>query len=312
MNFTDKMKILFKATYDKDTKFMVMNRIGYYDSMPDAEYLKKQYKHIMGQNLDLDNPKKFSEKLQWLKLFDRKPLYTVMVDKILAKEYIANLIGSEYIIPTIGVWSNPNEINFDALPNKFVLKCNHNSGLGMCICKDKNELNKKEIIKKLSKGLSQNYFFNGREWPYKDVNRLIFAEKLMEDVKDKDELGLIDYKFFCFNGVPRFAYVAQGAAKEYISNITLLDLNWNPLPFQRLDHPQFKVIPKKPINLDKMLKFSTIIARNIPFLRVDFYEINDKLYFGEATFFPGSGYIPFNPPEWDEKLGEWISLPIPQ
>ena len=179
----------------------------------------------------------------------------------------------------------------------------------MCICMDKSKLDIPRTRALLNKGLAQNHYLLSREWPYKNVKRVIFAEKLMEDVKDKDELGLIDYKFFCFNGVPRFAYVAQGAAKEYISNITLLDLNWNPLPFQRLDHPQFKVIPKKPINLDKMLKFSTIIARNIPFLRVDFYEINDKLYFGEATFFPGSGYIPFNPPEWDETLGSWIELP---
>ena len=164
--------------------------------MDDKIFLEKYYKSIFHNTLDLKSPKTFNEKLQWLKLYDRRPEYTMMVDKYRVRDYIAKKIGEEYLIPLLGVWDDPDEINFENLPDQFVLKCNHNSGLGMCICKDKSKLNISEVKRNLRKGLSQNYYLTGREWPYKDVPRKILAEKFISDSKG----NLVDYKFFCFNG----------------------------------------------------------------------------------------------------------------
>ena len=281
---------------------------GFLNWVEDENYIKLIFRGIFGKELNLDSPQTFNEKLQWLKLHNRKPEYTMMVDKYAVRKYIAHTIGEEYLIPLLGVWDNPNDIDFDALPNQFVLKCNHNSGLGMCICKDKSKLNIEKVKAELRKGLKQDYYLTNREWPYKNVDRKIIAEKFMEDDNDNADLGLIDYKFFCFNGTPKFAYVAQGAAKAYKSKINMMDLEWKLMPFQRTDHPQFEKVPDKPVNFQKMVELSKILAKDIPFVRVDFYEINSKLFFGELTFFPGSGYIPFEPEEWDYKLGEWIRL----
>lgn len=301
---------LYKVITNKDYRFLILSGQGFYDNMDDEAYLKRKYKACMGKELNLDSPQTFNEKLQWLKLHACKPEYTMMVDKYAVRKYIANTIGKEYLIPLLGVWDNPDDIDFDSLPNQFVLKCNHNSGLGMCICKDKNKLDIAKVKAELRKGLQQDYYLSNREWPYKNVARKIIAEKFMEDDNDNADLGLIDYKFFCFNGTPKFAYVAQGAAKAYKSKINMMDLEWKSMPFQRTDHPQFEKVPDKPINFQKMVELSKILAKDIPFVRVDFYEINSKLFFGELTFFPGSGYIPFEPEEWDYKLGEWIRLPM--
>lgn len=301
---------LFKVITNKDYRFLILSGQGFYDNMDDEAYLKRKYKACMGKELNLDSPQTFNEKLQWLKLHACKPEYTMMVDKYAVRKYIANTIGKEYLIPLLGVWDNPDDIDFDSLSNQFVLKCNHNSGLGMCICKDKNKLDIAKVKAELRKGLQQDYYLTNREWPYKNVARKIIAEKFMEDDNDNADLGLIDYKFFCFNGTPKFAYVAQGAAKAYKSKINMMDLEWKSMPFQRTDHPQFEKVPDKPINFQKMVELSKILAKDIPFVRVDFYEINSKLFFGELTFFPGSGYIPFEPEEWDYKLGEWIRLPM--
>lgn len=260
----------------------------------------------MGEDLHLDNPQTFNEKLQWLKLYDRKPEYTIMVDKYKARKYIKEKIGEEYLIPLLGVWDKAEDIDFDALPNQFVLKCNHNSGLGMYICKDKSKLTEnqiKAIRKNLAKGLKQDYYLAGREWPYKDVPRKIIAEKYMED-----ETGqLRDYKFYCFNGEPKIIMInsdretGKTKADYFDMDFNWLDLKWG------YEHALVK--PLKPINFEKMKELAVVLSKNIPELRVDFYEVNNKIYFGELTFFDGSGFDKIEPKEWDKKIGDWITLP---
>ena len=192
--YTEKLK---KYCADSSYRFVVNAALGLYNSMPDRDYLERKFEALMGTPLHLDAPQTFNEKLQWLKLYDRKPEYTMMVDKYRVREYIAQKIGAEYLIPLLGVWDSPDEIDFAALPEQFVLKCNHNSGLGMCICKDKSTLDLRKVRRELRKGLRQDYYLPGREWPYKDVPRKIIAEKFMID-NEVNELR--DYKFFCFRG----------------------------------------------------------------------------------------------------------------
>lgn len=271
--------------------------------MPDKEYLEKKFYVTMGYPLDLNNPQTFNEKLQWLKLYDRKPEYTMMVDKYKVREYIKEKLGEEYLIPLLGVWDKAEDIDFDKLPNQFVLKCNHNSGLGMYICKDKSKLTQKEIKvirKNLTKGLQQDYYLTGREWPYKNVPRKIIAEKYMED-----ETGqLRDYKFYCFNGEPKIIMInsdreiGKTKADYFDMDFNWLDLKWG------YEHADVK--PLKPTNFEKMKELAVVLSKNIPELRMDFYEVNNKIYFGELTFFDGSGFDKIEPKEWDKKIGDWI------
>ena len=186
-----------KAIVNPHARWSYLNALGFYHGMDDETFLKKQFYHAMGYELDLQHPKTFNEKLQWLKIHNRKPEYTMMVDKYAVRQYIADTIGEEYLIPLLGVWDDPEQIDFDALPQQFVLKCNHNSGLGMCICKDKSRLDFKKVKKELKKGLRQDYYLACREWPYKDVKRKIVCEQYMEDASSQE---LLDYKFMCFNG----------------------------------------------------------------------------------------------------------------
>lgn len=299
-------KALKKYIADKNYRFLIDAGKGKYDKLSDREYLEKKFYAMLGYSLDLSNPQTFNEKLQWLKLYDRKPEYTMMVDKYKVREYIKEKTGEEYLIPLLGVWDKAEDIDFDALPNQFVLKCNHNSGLGMYICKDKSKLTEnqvKAIRKNLAKGLQQDYYLTGREWPYKNVPRKIIAEKYMED-----ETGqLRDYKFYCFNGEPKIIMINRdreiGKTKaDYFD----MDFNWIDLKWG-YEHALVK--PSKPINFEKMKELAAILSKDIPELRVDFYEVNNKIYFGELTFFDGSGFDKIEPKEWDEKLGEWITLP---
>lgn len=273
--------------------------------LKDKMYLKLLYKLEMGYRLNLQNPQTFNEKLQWLKLYDRNPEYTKMVDKHEAKKYVANIIGKEYIIPTLGVWEKFEDIDFNKLPNQFVLKCTHDSG-GLVICKDKTKLNIEEAKKKISKSLKRNYYYYGREWPYKNVKPRIIAEEYMATAKQKE---LIDYKFFCFNGEPKFLYVSEGLSNHATAKISFTNMNYEKTDFYRRDYKPFELLPQKPMNFDKMKELVEKLSKNIPFLRIDFYEIEGKIYFGELTFFPCSGYIPFEPEEWDEKLGDMLELP---
>lgn len=279
------------------------------DWMDDERYLKLAFKVKMGYPLDLDKPRTFNQKLQWLKLYDRKPLYTQLVDKYAVRQYIAEKIGEEYLIPLVGgPWNSAEEIDFDALPERFVLKCNHDSG-GLVVCRDKNRLNQEAAKEKLKRHLQVNYYMSSREWPYKDVKPCIFAEQYMEDERQKR--GLIDYKFFCFHGQARFMYVSQGLEDHATAHISFYDLEGNDLPFKRTDFAAFDAIPYRPAGLGKMIELSEVLAHAVDcaFLRVDMYEISGRIYFSELTFTPCSGMLPFSPPEWDEKIGSWLKLP---
>lgn len=270
----------------------------------DKLYIKLFYRLSTGRKLNLNNPCTFNEKLQWLKMYNRKPEYTIMVDKVKAKEYVAEKLGEEYIIPNLGVWDDPDKIDFDSLPNQFVLKCNHNSGLGMCICKDKNKLDIPTVKAELRKGLKQNYFLHGREWPYKNVPRKILAENFMVDESGSD---LKDYKIFCFDGKPEFIEVDYDRFVNHKRN--LYDINWNLMEAEIEFASDSNHSIAKPAKLEEMLSLAKILSKGIPHVRVDFYSINNRLYFGELTFFHGSGTEEFRPFEWDVKLGRLIKLP---
>ncbi|MGU9076068.1 ATP-grasp fold amidoligase family protein [Clostridium perfringens] len=295
-----------KVLFDKNYRFLIMSELGMFNNMSDEKYLKKKYYAYIGKKLDLNNPQTFNEKLQWLKLYNRKHEYTMMVDKYLVRKYIADKIGEEYLIPIIGVWNDSDEIDFEKLPDKFVLKCNHNSGLGMCICKDKNKLDIKKVKNELKRGLNQDYYIVHREWPYKDVPRKIIAEKYMTE-KNSEELK--DYKFMCFNGKVKCSFVCSDRFSDDGIKVTFFDINWNIMPFER-HYPRSDKQISKPVNYEKMIEFAEKLSKGIPFLRVDFYEIEGRLYFGELTFFPGSGFEEFTPEKADYELGKLIELPI--
>ena len=274
--------------------------------IPDKAYLNLQYRAYIGRPLNLNAPKAFNEKLQWLKLYDRKPEYITMVDKLAVKDYVSQRIGDEYIIPTLGTWQSADDIDFDKLPDLFVLKCNHDSG-SVVICRDKNSFDFAKAKAKLQRKLNDNLFWFGREWPYKNVKPCIMAESYMADETQKN--GLTDYKFYCFNGEPKFLYVSKGLEDHSTASISFLHMDWSMAPFCRPDFAPLEVPPEKPINYDKMVAYAKQLSAGIPFLRVDFYEIGGKLYFSELTFFPSSGFTPIVPAQWDKEIGSWLELP---
>ena len=269
----------------------------------DRKYLEYIWKHRMDYPLDLENPKRYNEKLQWMKLYDRRPIYTTMVDKYAVKEYVAKEIGEEYIIPTIGVWDKPEEIDWNSLPKQFVLKCTHDSG-GLVICKDKKSLNTKKAIAKLNKSLHSNFYMAAREWPYKNVPRRIIAEQYMEDESTKE---LRDYKFFCFNGVPKALFIATDRQNREEPYFDFFDMNYNHLAM-RHGHPNAPVLPKKPSQFELMKQLAAKLSKGYPQLRVDLYEVNGKVYFGELTLFHHTGMVNFEPEAWDDIFGSWIDF----
>ena len=282
---------------------------GFFNWMSDEQYLKILYKTRMGKPLNLDNPQTFNEKLQWLKLYDHNPEYTTMVDKYAAKKWVADRIGGEYIIPTLGVWEHFDDIDFDKLPDQFVLKCNHDSG-GLVICRNKSKLDINSARKKINKCLKHNYYWGNREWPYKNVQPCIIAEKYMEDTASKNlsesERCLTDYKFFCFNGIPKIVYISKDHASE--PSTDFFDMEYAHLPLRMRD-PNSETPPAKPNNFGEMKELAEVLSKGIPFLRVDFYSVDGKIYAGELTFYHCSGFAPIFPKEWEVKLGEWIELP---
>ncbi|HRU98901.1 MAG TPA: ATP-grasp fold amidoligase family protein [Ruminococcus sp.] len=298
------IKKILRYITDVDYRFLVNANRGKYNNMPDREYLSKRFKARLGYPLNLDNPITFNEKLQWLKLYDRRPEYTTMVDKYAVKRYVADTIGVQYIIPTLGVWDRFEDIDFDKLPNQFVLKCTHDSG-GLVVCKDKTELNRAKAKKKIERCLKNNYFYLGREWPYMNVKPRIIAEVYMRD-DEVDELK--DYKFMAFNGEIKCSFVCSERFSDSGLRVTFFDNNWNVMPFERHYPRSSKHIPK-PQCYEEMKVLAEKLAQNIPFVRVDFYEVSGKIYFGELTFYPGSGLEEFSPFEWDKKLGKWLKLP---
>lgn len=281
----------------------ILRRIARF--IPDKLYLKLLFYSRMGKSLNLDNPETFNEKLQWLKLYNRNPEYSRMVDKIEAKKYVADIIGQEHIIPTLGIFESVDEIPWDTLPNQFVLKCTHDSG-GIVICKDKQSLNIREAKEKLSKGLKKSYYYQNREWPYKNVKPRIICE---EYKIDESGYELKDYKWFCFDGEVKALFIATDRGRqEEDTKFDFYDADFNHLPFTN-GHPNSSKKLSKPVGFKEMKDLAAKLSKGIPHVRVDFYDINGKIYFGEMTFFHWSGTKPFVPEEWDYTFGSWIKLP---
>lgn len=272
---------------------------------PDKVFLNAAFRARFGRKLDLKNPKTFNEKLQWMKLYNRNPVYTMMVDKYLVRNYVREIIGEEYLIPLLGVWDDPDKIDFDKLPMQFVLKCNHNSGLGMCICRDKNKLDIAKVKNDLRKGLKQDYYLTGREWPYKNVPRKIIAEKYMVDESGYE---LKDYKYYCFDGKVRIVMINSDRMSSLETKANYFDENYQPLDFV-WGYENAKIPPAKPEKFEEMKSLAEKLSEGIPHVRIDFYQTPQGIFFGEMTFFDGSGFDAIEPIEWDYKIGSWINLP---
>lgn len=300
MNIKKTLIGVLKNPYKIVTYF---NPYGFMKFLPDDIYLKLMFRGRIGKKLNLKNPKTFNEKLQWLKLNDRNPLYPRLVDKFEVRKFISNTIGDEYLVPLLGVYENFDEINFDQLPNRFVLKCTHDSG-GLVLCKNKKKLNKDYAKAKITESLMKNFFYYAREWPYKGVVPKIICEEYLEDITTKE---LRDYKFMCFNGKVKCSFVCLNRNSNSGLNVDFYDIDWNPMPFERFYKNSGTKI-SKPKNYNKMIELAEKLSKNFPFVRVDFYEINGQIYFGELTFHPGSGFEEFSPEIYDEILGSWIDL----
>lgn len=309
MSIKSKLNGAVKLISDEGFRIQWLASRHFYDGMEDEEYLRCLFRAKVGYDLDLENPKTFNEKLQWLKLHDRRPEYTMMVDKYRAKEYVAGIIGAEHIIPTLGVWDSFDAIDFDALPEQFVLKCTHDSG-GLLICKDKGSLDKKLAKKKIEKCLKYNYYWNSREWCYKDVPRKIIAEQYMEDTQVGD---LRDYKIHCFHGEPKWLQVIGNRNhKAHTANQLFYTFGWKPASWSFGDYPPYPYELERPNHLDQMYDFAKRLSNGHIYLRVDLYEINDVVYFGEMTFYPRGGVYRYNDIyhyETDAMLGDLLILP---
>lgn len=267
----------------------------------DKTHLKLLYKGCFGQKLDLKNPKLFNEKLQWLKLYDRKPEYVQLVDKYEVKKYISKTLGAEYVIPTVGVWDNAKDIDFDSLPDKFVLKCTHDSH-SVVICTDKRKLDIEYCRKKLNQALKRNYFYDGRQWPYKNVKPRIIAEQYMAD-------NLRNYKQFCFESAPRMILVCSERLKNNEVKEDFYNEAWNHLDAHKLEYNNSNFSIQRPKQYELIRELTIKLAEKIPSARIDFYEINEKTYFGEITFYSTNGFEKIKPEEWNLEFGEWIKLP---
>lgn len=305
-----KEKIIPYLKHPTKLVFFLQNRCKF-KVLPDALYLKLWYRLDLGKSLDLKNPETFTEKLQWLKLHDRNPAYTTMVDKYAAKQYIAERIGHEHVVPTLGVWERFEDIDFDTLPDRFVLKCTHDSG-GLVICRDKAKLDREAARKKIGRSLKRNYYWSCREWPYKNVPPRIIAEPYLEEKNHGDPTHvdaniITDYKFFCFRGEPKVMYIAKDIGRGPESDY--FDMDFNHLPILVNDDAFAEKMPEKPVYFEKMKEIAAVLSQGIPHVRVDFYSIGDALYVGEMTFFHCSGIFAIQPPEWDRRLGQWIQLP---
>lgn len=296
-----KLKKIFK---NPKLLFLTLGQRGVFNWMDDKKYIQIAFEILMGKDLNLDNPQTYSEKLQWIKLYDRRPEYTMMVDKYAVKDYVTQKIGKQYVIPTLGVWNHFDEIDFDSLPNQFVLKCTHDSG-GLVICKDKSKLDKKKAKKKIEECLRHNFYYGQREWPYKNVPHRIIAEQYMEDSKTKE---LRDYKFFTFNGEVKALFIATERGSKEETKFDFFDADFKHLPFTN-GHPNAPAMPEKPECFNEMKRLAAKLSEGIPQARIDLYEVDGKVYFGEITFFHWSGFKPFEPEEWDYKFGEWVKLP---
>lgn len=274
--------------------------------MPDKQYLKMYYEDCFGYQFDIDHPKTFNEKIQWMKLYYRKPEIPKLVDKATAKDEVAKIIGDQYIIPTIGVYNNFDDIDFDQLPNQFVIKCTHDCA-SVIICRNKANFDIEAARKKINKALKVKYYSrNAREWAYSQIPPRIIIEKFM---KDKNSDDITDYKFFCFNGEPKIMYISIGLENHSTASISFADMDYKLLNIERADYKALKKLPPKPKSFNKMKELAKKLSEDFPQVRVDFYEINGKPYFGELTFYTCGGMVKWKKHEYDERLGKMIKLP---
>ena len=291
---------------DSNYRFIIRSNLTGCPKMNDEDFLRRKFRLCMGKELDLDHPKTFNEKLQWLKLYNRKPECTMMVDKYLVRDYIREKLGEQYLIPLLGAWDDPDEIDFNALPDRFVLKCNHNSGVGMYICRDKSKMDVEKVKKELRRGLAQDYYLTGREWPYQNVPRKIICEQFMSDEPGASDFT--DYKFFCFDGKVDCVMVclerSSGDTKFYF-----FDQDWalKRLNIRGKNAPEGFTIPK-PACMDEMFRIAAELSKGMPFVRVDLYQSSGQIYFGELTFFPDSGFDANLLAETDVYFGNLIQL----
>ena len=280
--------------------------------LSDKSFIKKFYKKRMGKKINLSNPKTFTEKQNWLKLYDRNPIYTVTADKYLVRDFVKEKIGEEYLVPLLGVWNNVDEIDFSALSDEFVLKCNHNSDViifkdGIFTAKDKSILTETEARKKLKEQLKQDYYKSKREWSYKNISRRIICEKYMENHNGKDS---IEYKVFCFNGKPKYVLVISDRFTRRAVTMDIYDMQWNHTNLMKSTCAALAGdVYEKPACFDELCDLSKKLSADIPFIRVDFNFWNGKLYFGEMTNYDSAGFDKYKPEEWDYILGQELILP---
>lgn len=283
--------------------------------LPDKIYLRRLYKEKNGEQLNLNSPKTFTEKLNWLKLYDKRPEYTIMADKYAVRKYINSILGERFLVPLLGVWDNPEEIDFSLLPNRFVLKANHDSNIFVCVDKERQRFEDKsgriiigfaEVVQELKRRLQIDYYKFFREWPYKNIPRKVICERFMENTNGD---SLLDYKLFCFNGIPKLIMINSNRFQEGGVKTDIYDTNWNHLDMQDEGYPMLGDVFAKPPEINELLQISTQLAEGIPFVRIDYNVWDRVIYFGEFTFYHNAGMERFQPEEWDRKLGEWLDLP---
>lgn len=298
------MKPYLRFIFDSEYRFVVLGNLGFLKNIPDEDYLKKRFKYITGMELHLDNPQSFNEKIQWLKIYDRKPLYTRLVDKAEVKKWVADRIGEQAVIPTLGVYDSFDDIEIESLPNSFVIKCTHDSG-STIICRDLTSFDIDNAKKMFNRCLKRNLFYSGREWAYKDVKPRIIVEKYIEGV---DGNYIDDYKVFNFNGIPKMIQVDHDRFGNHVRN--LYTTEWELIDAE-IQYPSAKdIIIEKPKCLDKMLEYAKVLSNGMTHVRTDFYCVGDNVFFGEMTFYHGSGTEDFRPKEFGLKVGSWLDLPI--
>ena len=295
--------VLFLKKIDKHI-FNDLINFGLFNRMSDEDFIKLKYKRAFKKELDLENPVTFNEKLQWIKLYKREAIYSLMADKYEVKRYVGKKIGEKYIIPTLKVWDDPDEMDLQILPEQFVLKCTHDSG-GVIICRNKNDFNIKAARKKIRKWMKRNYYLFAREWPYKNISPRIIAEKYMVDQKNAE---LEDYKVHCFNGIPKVILVCENRYSKNGLTEDFYSADWKRYDVKRPEVPNAKKEKERPEQLEEMLLLAGKLSQGIPFVRIDFYIINNQIYFGEVTFFPAAGLKGFIPEEFDMIMGSWITL----
>lgn len=281
---------------------------GLTDSISDEQHIRNVWRVLKGGELNLDNPSTYCEKLQWLKLHDRNPMYTQMVDKVAMKDWVSERVGSEHVVPLLGVWDTFGEIDRESLPEQFVIKTTHDSS-GLAVCKDKSAFNWLAAEKKVGRSLSRSYYKQWREWPYKNVRPRVFAENLLVEKGGRavDGDALTDYKFFCFNGEPKLMYVSKDTSAD--PRTDFFDMEYKHLPFRMAD-PNADEVPPRPAAFEEMKELASVLSAGIPHVRVDFYCVMGQVYVGELTFYHNAGFSQIDPEEWDRKIGEWIDLSL--